>query len=211
MNFDRVARHYRWLETLVFGNQLQEARIAFLREIPRPRRVLVLGEGNGRFLAEFVRAHPTALVDCVEASARMIELARQRVNAAQLHFIHANVQDTALKPGTHDLIVTHFFLDCFDEKALSTLIDRLACAATPAAYWLVADFCEPKCGWRRLHARFLIAFMYFFFRAAAGIEARRLVDYRPFLQAKGFILAREVLSPNEMVRSELWRCTLQSG
>ena len=52
--------------------------------------------------------------------------------------------------------------------------------------------------------RFLIALMYFFFRVVSGIEARRLIDYRPFLRVEGFSLVRTILSPNKMVRSEVW-------
>ena len=125
MNFDRVAASYRWLETIVFGTQLQQARVAFLREIGRPRRVLVVGEGNGRFLAEFVRLHPETAVDCIEASARMIALARRAAGAAQVAFIQADIRAVALPRNSYDLIVTHFLLDCFSEETLPLLIDRL--------------------------------------------------------------------------------------
>jgi ubiquinone/menaquinone biosynthesis C-methylase UbiE len=205
VNFDRVAAPYRWLETIVFGHQLQQARIAFVREVGRPRRVLVVGEGNGRFLAELVRIHPQARVDCIEASARMIELARAEVGAAQVAFIQADVRSVALAKNSYDLIVTHFLLDCFSEETLAPLIRRLAGTTTAEARWLVADFCYPRRGWRRFRARLLIATMYFFFRLAARIEARRLVDYHPLLRAQGFEIEKEMNAPNETIRSELWR------
>lgn len=205
MNFDRVAALYRWLEAIVFGDQLQKARVAFIGRIETPHRVLVIGEGDGRFLAEFVRAHPAAAVDCVEASARMIALARDRVPAATVKFIHSNLAEATLSTGRYDLIVTHFFLDCFVEESLARAVVQLASAAAPNASWLVADFCCAPRGWRRWRARILIAAMYAFFRFASGIEARRLVDYRPLLRAQGFALEQTILSPNEMIRSELWR------
>jgi len=204
VNFDRIAAHYRWLETIAFGTQLQQARIAFLREIEAPRRVLIVGEGNGRFLAKLLRIHPHAQVDCVEASACMIALARRESVAAQAAFIQADVRTVALVKNSYDLIVTDFLLDCFSEETLASLIRRLAEAATSEARWLVADFCYPRRGWRLFRARLLIATMYFFFRAVTGIEARRLVEYRPLLRAQGFQCAKEMISPNEMVRSELW-------
>ena len=205
MSFDRVAPHYRWLETVAFGKQLQQARVAFVGEIGRPHRVLIVGEGNGRFLAELLRVHPCLQVDCIEASTRMIALAHRELEESRVNFIQADIQATLLPAQHYDVIVTHFFLDCFVEKTLAMVIAKLANAATPQARWLVADFCEPGKGWRRLRARFLIAMMYSFFRAIAGIEARRLVDYRPFLRAQGFVLTEATLSPNEMIRSELWR------
>ena len=205
MNFDRVAPHYRWLETLAFGNQLQEARTAFVREIPSPRRVLILGEGNGRFVAEFVRAHPAAAVDCIEASERMIELAQQRVNAPQVHFIHANVRDTPLEAGTYDLIVTHFFLDCFADAELCEVVEKLAAAATMDASWLLADFRLPNSGWRRFHASLWIWAMYLFFRLTSEVQTRRLDDPSPCLRESGFECVRQQRSRFGMIKSELWR------
>ena len=212
MTFNRVAPHYRRLETVVFGEQLQQARTAFVRQLEAPRRALVVGEGNGRFLAALLRAHSALKVDCVEASARMIALARVELeDESRVNFIQADIRATPLPSQHYDLIVTHFVLDCFAEETLATIIAQLANAATPQAQWLVADFCEAGKGWRRLRARLLIATMYSFFRLFAGIEARRLADYRPFLQAQGFILTDTTISPNEMIRSELWRRALPPG
>ena len=205
MSFDRVSPHYRWLETLVFGDQLQQARIAFVRQIGQPRRALVAGEGNGRFLAQLLRAHPALRVDCVDTSARMIELARAKVEKERVQFICADICETPLREDFYDLVVTHFFLDCFAEATLRRVIEKLGRAATHHAIWLIADFCEPARGLRRLRARILIAAMYFFFRATAGIEARELVDFAPLLRAEGFALTNEFFSPNEMIRSQLWR------
>ena len=205
VNFDRIAPHYHWLEKLTFGDQLQRARTAFVREMTPPRRALVAGEGNGRFLEELLREHPNLRADCVEASARMIALGRARIGEKRVRFIHANIRDAAPVEDSYDLLVTHFFLDCFAETELRRVIEKLSRAAKSDATWLIADFCEPPRGWRRLRARVLIAILYRFFRAVAGIEARELVDYAPLLRAEGFTLTNEQISPNEMIRSQLWQ------
>ena len=54
MNADRIARSYRWLEYAAFGVALERARFDFLRCAAEARRVLILGEGDGRFLARRV-------------------------------------------------------------------------------------------------------------------------------------------------------------
>lgn len=206
MSFDRVAPHYRWLETLVFGNQLQQARLAFVRQIGSPHRVLIVGEGDGRFLAEFVSVHPAAAIDCVEASARMIELARRRLREESLvHFIQADIRNLELVPNSYDLIVTYFFLDCFAGAALREVVQKLACAATADASWLLADFRIPNCGWQNFHAQLWIRAMYCFFRLTSGLQAQHLDDPSPLLKAGGFKCVRQQLIRFGMIQSELWR------
>ncbi|MBA2433757.1 MAG: class I SAM-dependent methyltransferase [Chthoniobacterales bacterium] len=206
MNFDRVAPHYRWLETIVFGQQLQQARVAFVREIEAPRRVLMVGEGDGRFLAEFVRLHPRAKIDCLDASARMIALARARLGSGpQVSFIQADLREFLPEKDRYDLVVTHFFLDCFTGAALREVVQRLAAGATADAVWLLADFRVPEGGWQRSPARFWIRAMYLFFRLTSGLEARRLHDPAPFLRANGFACKRERTSCFGMIQSSVWQ------
>ena len=202
MNFDRVAPHYRRLEMLVFGQQLQAARSAFVRQISRARRALLVGEGDGRVREELLRAQPERQVEYLDASARMLALARARVGDARVQFLHADLSAAAFPAQRYDLIVTHFFLDCLEEAALREVVDKLSAAATDSATWLIADFHAPPRG--RYWARFLIASMYCFFRVAAGIDARRLIDYAPLLRAHDFSLTREIISPNGMIRSQRW-------
>ncbi|MDQ2867815.1 MAG: class I SAM-dependent methyltransferase [Verrucomicrobiota bacterium] len=82
MSFNLVAPFYRTLETIVFGNALQRARTALLPQLAHSRRALLAGEGNGRCLAELRRIHPTLEIDCVDASAEMLRLARAVIPSA---------------------------------------------------------------------------------------------------------------------------------
>ncbi len=203
MSFDLVAPFYRLIETLVFGNRLQAARCAFVRQTRPARRALVVGDGDGRFLAELLRAQPALEVDYLDASARMLELARARVGNARAHFLHADIRTAELPAAHYDLIVTHFFLDCFAEKSLREVVEKLSAAATVDATWLIADFCRTS----RWFGRFLLAAMHLFFRAVAGIEARRLVDYEPLLRTAGFRLTNEAVSGHGLIRSQCWHRT----
>ena len=207
MSFDAVAPWYRTLETIAFGNALQRARVACLGEIGSPRRALIAGEGNGRFLAELLRANPTIEVDCVDASGRMLELARQRLGNETDHvrFFQRDIRSWIPPAGQYDLIVTHFFVDCFPEEELEVIVGKLSQAAGSNAAWLLADFRIPDARFARGHARAWLAVMYSFFRCVAGIEAQELVDPSPFLRAQEFTLAHQHLFRLGMVKSELWR------
>jgi len=209
MNFDRIAPHYRWLEMLCAGPLLQRCRTAFLGEIQSPRHALIVGEGNGRFLADFLRAHPEAQVTCVEASAVMLRLARARLAASGLdsrsvELLQADILTWTPPIRRFDLLVTHFFLDCFHADQLAAIVARLAAAAAPEARWLVADFREPACGFAKWRARAIIQSLYFFFRSVARLSATRLTPPDALLVRHGFVLRERRTLDWGLLHSASW-------
>ena len=204
MSFDRVARVYRLLELLTFGGALQRARVAQLDFDGAPR-VLVLGDGDGRFLQSLLERVPSAAVDVVEASANMIELARRRVpDEAAVVFYQARIEDFEPQ-GDYDYVVSHFFLDCFERSGIELIVEKIAGCLGRSGAWLVSDFQMPENGTvRRIRARVLLWSMYRFFRLAAKIEARKLADPAPILADRGFELARRQVSNFGFVRADRW-------
>ena len=98
MSFDTLAPHYRWMEFVLAGGKLQRCRTAFLKETVDAKNVLLLGEGNGRFLVAARRAMPEARITCVDSSSRMLQLARQRLletglSDCRVEFVRANLLD----------------------------------------------------------------------------------------------------------------------
>jgi ubiquinone/menaquinone biosynthesis C-methylase UbiE len=185
---------------------LQSARVVFLSEIDNPRRALIAGEGNGRFLEALLRRHPGVRVDCVDASRRMLELANARVqDDARVRFLHEDLKVWSPEENVYDLIVTDFFLDCFVEEEVALIVAKLARAATSDAVWLLSDFSIPPSGVAKLHARVWLSAMYRFFRLTTRIRARDLIDPSEFLRAHGFRLAAQKLSRFSLIKSELWR------
>jgi ubiquinone/menaquinone biosynthesis C-methylase UbiE len=205
VNCDGIARWYRWLEYAGFGRELERRRFQFLPDLCDARHALALGEGDGRFLAKLAAQNPDAAIDCVDASARMLELARGRVGAEQVHFYHADVRLGALTGSAYDLIVTHFLLDCFEESDVRAVAARIAEVARPGARWVVSEFRQPSRGWRALWARLWLGMLYWFFRVTTGLDTRQLVDYHPILGSHGFRLERQEISRFGLLTSELWQ------
>ncbi len=195
MNCDRIAGYYRWLEYAGFGRALERRREAFLNVVADARRVLVLGDGDGRALVALLRAAPSARIDYVDLSARMLELARTRAGDFRVAYRHDDALTTPLPSAEYDLIVTHFFLDCFAEEDQARLLARVSCAATPRARWLVSEFRNPG---------LLVRALYLFFHAATGLKTRRLVDHHPLFERSGFRLARSESAWHGLLTSELW-------
>lgn len=212
MNFDRIAPHYRWIEMLCAGPLLQRCRTAFLAEMPSPRHALIVGEGNGRFLVNFLRAFPDAQVTCVESSATMLRLAQARLAASGLdsrsvEFLHADILTWAPPRRRFDLLVTHFVLDCFHADQLAAVIARLAAAAAPEARWLVADFHKPASGFAKWRARAIIQSLYFFFRHVARLSATDLTPPDALLARHGFVLRERRTWDWGLLHSDLWAAT----
>jgi SAM-dependent methyltransferase len=210
MSFDTLAPHYRTLEALLAGGILHRCRTAFLAETTGCRRVLLLGEGPGQFLAELLRVNPQADVTCVEKSPRMVaqavhHLERNGVNAARVKFEARDALVWQPPAATFDLVATCFFLDCFRPEQAERLILKVAGSTTDRAQWLVADFQVPAAGWRRWRARLLLAFMYAFFRLATRLPASRLSPPDAYLQAAGFRLKERRLANFGFVHSDLWQ------
>lgn len=207
MSFDFIAPHYRWLESIAFANTLQQARTFYLDQISTPHRVLIAGEGNGRFLREFARKFPETCIDCVDASGRMLQLARVQLRddeGGRIRFFKNDLLRWLPEENVYDVIVTHFFLDCFSEREIERLVATLAKAATPNAIWLLADFSIPPEPLWRLHAKAWLWIMHRFFRGVARISARKLTDPSPFLEAKEFRCVQREQWRLGLVESQLW-------
>ena len=102
LNFDPLARPYRWLEYATFGRALERCRFHFLPALTGARRALVLGDGDGRFLARLLRANPELEADVVDCSPAMLRLLQRTAQArrptACLPFIK-RMPANLLRPG----------------------------------------------------------------------------------------------------------------
>jgi SAM-dependent methyltransferase len=168
----------------------------------------VLGEGPGRFLVELLRTNPGVQVTCVERSPRMIEAARSQLHESELarvRFERADALEWEPPHNEYDLVVTHFFLDCFRRDELAKLVAKLAASATTDARWLLADFREPEHGWRKWRAKAVLALMYGFFRWTTGLSAFRLTPPDGFLTIGGFQLTARRLANFGLAHSDFWQ------
>ena len=210
MNFDPLAPYYRWMERLLAGGKLQRCRLAWVEEVKMAGNVLLAGEGHGRFLGECVRRFPDARFTYVDASARMLEEARRQWTEAgggpgRVRFIHARLPEWRPEAEAYDLIVTHFFLDCFPPAELARVLAVLARAARPGARWLLADFRVPEHGWARWRAQLILASAYAFFRVVTKLPAEKITAPDEWFRQNGFELLGRRFSEWGLLHSDLWR------
>jgi SAM-dependent methyltransferase len=208
-SFNLIARPYRWLEYLTLGKALEECRAHFLPQLGDRQRALVLGDGDGRFLAQLLARNSHLEADAVDTSATMLELLRQRCEAAaldadtRLRTYHSNALTFPLA-GRYDLVVTHFFLDCFTQSELDTLVARVASTLAPGALWLVSDFRIPS-GLIRHPARIFVRSLYLAFRVLTGLRTTQLPDHIAALTRTGLVCVVHRHSLAGLLTTELWK------
>jgi SAM-dependent methyltransferase len=186
MDVGRLARWYRWIEYAAFERALERSRLAFLDKLAGARRVLILGEGDGRTLQRLLALAAEARFDVVESSAEMIALARARIgNTARVRFQCQDALTATFPQAAYDGVVTCFFLDCFTESELRDLLQRVQSALNPGAIWLLSEFAIPARGWQRWYAKIWIWTMYRFFQATTSLRTRRLAPIERLLSEFG--------------------------
>jgi SAM-dependent methyltransferase len=205
-DFDRVARIYRWAEYLALGRLLERAREHYLPRLADRGSALVLGDGDGRFLARLLHQNSNLQALAVDTSAAMLGLLGQRCAFAadRLQTRQQSALEAAPAPET-DLIVTHFFLDCLAQPEVDALVAGLAAKVRPGTLWVVSDFAVPaKPVLGRLAAVYVRA-LYLAFGLLTGLRVRRLPDPQSALNAAGFERLARKERLGGVLYTELWR------
>ena len=211
--FDRVARIYRTMEVLSFGPMLERCRFSSIGELGQCRRALVLGDGDGRFVARLLKAHPQLRADAVDASPAMLRLLEARVRraGAAVRLTTRCADARSFEPRRsasgcgYDLVATHFFLDCLTEDETEELIARVRPCLAPGAVWVVSEFAVPE--GRRMRAwwaRRVIGFLYAAFRVLTGLAVREVPPWPALLARHGFTRRRSQLWLGGLLVSEVW-------
>jgi SAM-dependent methyltransferase len=210
-NFDHIARAYRTLEYLTMGRALENTRLHYLPSVTHANNALVIGDGDGRFLASLLAAAPKLRATAIDSSQKMLDLLRKRCEAVapdastRLRTIHTDALAVA-PPEIYDLVVTHFFLDCLLQQDLDALVAKITPALAPNAIWLISDFRVPA-GTLAVPAILFIRSLYLAFRVLTGLRTAKLPDHGSALKKNGFTQIASHHRLAGILISELWQRT----
>lgn len=206
--FDKLAPWYNFLETISFGDQLQQCRISQIAELKEVKNVLILGDGNGRYLESLLKSNCNAEIQSLDSSKTMIGLANARIiplpNRSKVVFIHSDVFDWDFPKCKYDLVVTNFFLDCFTYSELTNLIEKISLSIKPEGKLIYGDFNVPNSCFKKNFSSLVLFGMYLFFRIFTKISAKSLHDPASLLIEKNFILNNEKYYLGSFLKSQLW-------
>ncbi|WP_420316874.1 class I SAM-dependent methyltransferase [Ekhidna sp.] len=175
-DFDSVAPYYDCLSKLVFGESLLKAQAYHLKEIGDKDRVLILGGGTGKLLEYIPKSGE---LDFLEMSHRMLKRAKRRKFHRSINFIHTDFLEFNTDKR-YEVIICPFFLDCFDEQSLHTVIVKAKELLSPNGKLIVTDF--DRKGTNSL----LLQSMLIFFKWFANLETTQLLDLKSFLKKNDF-------------------------
>ena len=210
MSFDSLVRFYAALETMVFGRALWHARIRYLDEIRRTTKVLVLGDGDGRFTAALATSAPETTIVSLDSSAAMLLAARSRLSSSargRVRFVCGDAKRMPLHPEllkSCDAIVSHFLLDCLEQSETDTLARMLAERTSDRCIWLISEFAIPERQPWRWGGRWLVWVLYWFTGRITGLAVNQLPDYAASLTQAGFECKLLDKRLKGLLRSEIW-------
>ncbi|HEV2273611.1 MAG TPA: class I SAM-dependent methyltransferase [Acidobacteriaceae bacterium] len=208
-NFDRVASPYRWMEYASFGPYLDLCRLAQIEHLGGARSALLLGEGDGRFLEQLLAANPCLTADVVDSSSSMLRLLDRRIarmgpeTRERIHLHHADALQWT-PTATYDLVVSHFFLDCFFSHQIDEILDRLLPHVDPHARWLISEFSVLRRPPASYLSACIVGFLYQCFGLLTGLPVRRLPDYAACLEHRRFLLSRQESFLGGLLQSQIW-------
>jgi ubiquinone/menaquinone biosynthesis C-methylase UbiE len=191
-NFDFIAPIYDKLVSLIFGESLNRAESFHLNEIQKNQSVLILGGGSGEILKNFT----TQKVLYLDKSANMIRLAKKRNIALSVEYI----QEDFLKFSTSekfDWVICPFFLDCFGDKNLNSVISKIQKLMEVDGNIIVTDFQETS-------SKLLIRMMHVFFLIIAALESKKLKNIHSVLSGNGFKAEKEEFFHKNMIFSRVY-------
>jgi cyclopropane fatty-acyl-phospholipid synthase-like methyltransferase len=170
---------------------------------------LLLGDGDGRFLARLLEANSSVTADVVDSSRSMLAILERRVRRSGpqarrricLHRADALEWNPTRR---YDLIVSHFFLDCFSTQQLEHLFDAVLPHALPGVRWVISEFAIPRNAFAAFLARRLIRLLYQVFGWTTGLPVRALPDYATPLLRRGLVLIHERRYLAGLLSSQVW-------
>lgn len=206
--FDTVAPVYPLLERLVYGGRLQRGRSCFLTELAQCRNLLLLGEGNGRFLRSLLAANPGCRATVVEISPKMTRSARAALSpgqAARVSWQQQSVFTVQLEAAAFDAVVTHYLFDLFEPREQECLLLLGQKVLAPGGLWQDTEFlCSGASAASRLRNRLMLALNYRVLGSLCDFSARRLADHLPLFANAGLTLRAEQIFRDHLA-ARLWQ------
>lgn len=205
-SFDAIAPYYDQLAKLVFGRSLQASQSVHIPLIPAHSKILIIGGGTGRSAWEILQVTPGVEIVFVEKSEQMLNIARRRfecVDQPKITFINLPYEEYD-SPLRFDVVVAQCYFDLFAADSLQSNINRAKLCLNRGGLMVVSDFQKIKAKSARVWQEPFIWFMLKFFRMAARLESKRLIDINAAIKSTGFAVVEERFFFGQLIFSRVY-------
>lgn len=179
VNFSKLAFIYDFIGSICFFGKLHASQKHQLNHYPkRVENVLIIGGGTGKFLLDLSSRLEFDSLTYVDISPKMISLAQEKIQKsapylkAKINFMCAPISE--LPEKKYKLIITHYFLDCFNQKEFELTANRLLEQLSDNGLWSMVDFYNEHSG---VTKDLLIRSLYFFFQVSCNLQVNKLPDF----------------------------------
>ena len=207
--YDRLAKHYQFLETLMFGTGLQRSRTALLESIPACQNALLLGDGDGRLLESFLSSQPECQITSIDQSPGMLERQQLRLahhpQRSNVSWLQQDARHLSDDNSKFDLLIAAFFLDCLTPQELEQHLPHWLAKVVPGGWFYFVDFRLPDPGWKRVRGRCYLAMMHWFFRWQTDLPNRNLINLESVLDRYPIELVASRYRNHDLISSRLYR------
>jgi len=137
--YNSIAVFYPYLSRYIFGKSLINIQLKAIPHLPSRGKILLIGGGNGEILPYIFKERPKLQIEYFEASSKMIELAKKKVqNNPLITFVHSD----CLSECSTDINVVFapFFFDLFSEADIQNMLKQLEVRIAKNFTLITADF-----------------------------------------------------------------------
>ena len=170
MNYNFIAPYYHSLSQLIFLNRQHQAHFVILKHLKENDKILWVGGGAGKFIAEIEKLNLKLDIDYVDFSSKMIDLAqKEKTSHLNINFIVADIFDfeTGKK---YDVVMTTFLFDHFNQPKAEELFNQLNSYLKIGGLWFYVDFVQNQKGWQKSVTNVMLSF----FRIVIGLDISQL-------------------------------------
>ena len=194
-NFNLIAPFYDLLSRLIFKDNLLKAQLTFLDRLEPADKVLILGGGTGELLEFLPKCQKVVYL---EKSKKMLIRARKRSATNSTSFVQMDFLKGSLNES-YDVIICPFFLDCFNEGNLHSVIFKCRQLLKKDGCLIVSDFQKTNSN------KPLLVVMHLFFRIFTAIDSSQLKEIDKEVLLGGFQKEEEKFFHRNQVFSRLYR------
>jgi len=170
MNYNFIAPYYHFLSSLFFMNRQHLAHFTILDFIKENNRILWIGGGAGKFIPEIDNLNKNIIIDYIDISPKMIELAKkQSCSNLKINYIVADILDYPLVEK-YDVIMTTFLFDHFSQNIAENLFYKINNSLKNNGIWFYVDFIQNQSKWQKNITRLMILF----FKLIIGLDISNL-------------------------------------